>query len=61
MAQFCSKGDTYTALTVQLMQLRPGTAGSGSIGIDFGGAARARAPNNEKRPCIYQFLPPFPL
>ena len=29
------------------------------IGVNFG-AARARAPIIEKRPCIYHFLPPFP-
>src|SRR6218665_1668573 len=32
-----------------------------TIGVDFGEAARARAPSIiEKRPCIYHFLPPFP-
>jgi len=30
-----------------------------SIGADFGGSARARAPTIEKRPCIHQLLPPF--
>src|SRR6218665_3931979 len=30
------------------------------IGVDFGGAARARAPPIiEKCPCIYHLLPPF--
>jgi len=32
----------------------------GGIGVDLGGAARARAhPIIEKRPCIYHFLPLF--